>query len=308
MTGEPGGMRPRRLYQNLAWLTHHLPRFVPDPGREERSRFKPITELAVIHASLTAWGSAGGDDTVGAALDSWRGLLTQVCADGVVPRAARDRPADGLYMMQPYLWLRSTGYRSAACEDVLRALHRDGHRPQSAGVLYSLRKAGYIRREIDWARLCREVLGRSYTPVQLDYDAYRITHAVFYATDMGSARPALGDEEIHRLVTLLRRLAERADRGGRWDLLTEALVGLSFLGAAPTTGDEAALGRLAAAHRADGAVPLDARAARDLPTEPGEDSLRAIFARCHHSTLVNVLLGAHRASSLPEGKVMPSVR
>ncbi|WP_030246310.1 hypothetical protein [Streptomyces sp. NRRL S-455] len=30
MTGEPGGARPRRLCQNLAWLTHHLPRFVVD--------------------------------------------------------------------------------------------------------------------------------------------------------------------------------------------------------------------------------------------------------------------------------------
>ncbi|GAA4045844.1 DUF6895 family protein [Streptomyces shaanxiensis] len=308
MAGEPGGAAPQRLHQNLAWLGHHLPRFTPDPGQEERSRFKPLTELAVIHASLTAWGAAAGDDTVGAALDRWRELLTEACTDGVVPRAARDRPADGLYVMQPYLWLRSTGYRSDACEDVLRFLQRDGHRPQSAGVLYSLRKAGYIRREIDWARLCREVLGRSYTPAALDHDAYRITHAVFYATDMGGARPALGDEETHRLAALLRRVAERADTGGRWDLLTEALVALSFLGAAPTTGDESALQRLAAAHRPDGAVPLDARAARELPTEPDEDSRRAVFGRCYHSTLVHVLLGAHRASSLPEGKVMPSVR
>nr|WP_128092506.1 hypothetical protein [Streptomyces afghaniensis] len=118
--------------------------------------------------------------------------------------------------MQPYLWLRAAGHVVDDCEQVLRERARAGVRPGSPGVLHALEAAGLLRTGPDWAGLCRRaVLGRDWTDQDLTRDAYRVTHAVFYATDLGGAPLVLSAVERDRLAALLHRLHGHALRAGR---------------------------------------------------------------------------------------------
>ncbi|MFI6373740.1 DUF6895 family protein [Streptomyces sp. NPDC050546] len=286
---EPAGVPlPRALTRALTWVGDRLPAFLPPPDpAAPRDRLKPLSELALAHHWLA--GRLGAETRE---LRVWRDFLVEACGAGLAARAAAAREADALYLLQPYLWLRAAGHVVDECEQVLRDRARAGVRPGSPGVLHALEAAGLLRAGQDWAGLCRTaVLGRDRSDQELIRDAYRVTHAVFYATDMGGTPPALSAAERDRLAALLHRLRGHAERAGRWDLLVETLIALRGLGAAYPAAEEAwAARRETLAVHCHGGTPLDETAAGRLArTRPRPDDA-ALFRSCYHATLADLLL------------------
>ncbi|MFJ8716687.1 DUF6895 family protein [Streptomyces violaceus] len=279
---------PEPLTRALTWVGDRLPAFLPPPDpAAPRDRLKPLSELALAHHWLAARLGPGVRE-----LDGWRDFLVEACSGGLTARAATAGPADALYLMQPYLWLRAAGQVVDACEDVLRVRARAGVRPGSPGVLHALEAAGLLRTGQDWAGLCRTaVLGRDRTEEDLTRDAYRVTHAVFYATDMGATAPALSTTERDRIAALLHRLRGLAERAGRWDLLIETHIALRGVGAgSPAAEEEWAARRETLAVHCHGGTPLDEAAAGRLARDrPGPDD-PALFRSCYHATLADLLL------------------
>ncbi|MEU0189493.1 hypothetical protein ABZ250_06485 [Streptomyces afghaniensis] len=280
------GTLPEPLARALAWVGDRLPAFLPPPDpAARRDRLKPLSELALAHHWLAGRLGPGVRE-----LGGWRDFLVEACAGGLAARAAAAEPGDALYLMQPYLWLRAAGHVVDDCEQVLRERARTGVRPGSPGVLHALEAAGLLRTGPDWAGLCRRaVLGRDWTDQDLTRDAYRVTHAVFYATDLGGTPPALSAPERDRLAALLHRLHGHALRAGRWDLLVETLIALRGVGAGDPAAEEAwAARRESLAVHCDGGTPLDETAALLLAGSRPDDA--TLFRSCYHATLADLLL------------------
>ncbi|MGH3917242.1 MAG: DUF6895 family protein [Pseudonocardiaceae bacterium] len=261
-----------------AWITAHLTDFVP-AGRG-RARVKPLWELAMVHTYLAQWSSGQR------ALEGWGTFLRQQCAaEGVLHEARFDR-RNGLYLMQPYAWLRAGGQRDAACEQVIRQLWRAGAQPTSVGQVHSLWKAGFIPRTPDFDGFCRkQVLGRRWSDPALTRATYRITHAVFYATDLGGRPASLDAAERRAVGAVLRRAARLAHDIGHWDRMIECSLALRALGERDLDWT--------AERGADGAVPR-------------ERSVRSVtFADCYHSTLADLMLTAHRTLCPPDAPERP---
>ncbi|MDF3145384.1 MULTISPECIES: hypothetical protein [unclassified Streptomyces] len=294
-------MRPGPTSRALAWVGDRLPSFLPpsDPTAS-RDRLKPLSELALVHFHLAGRLGPTGE------LDDWREFLVAACTDGLAARAATAAPADGLYLMQPCLWLRAAGHRDDDCERVLRDQARAGLRPGSPGVLHALQAAGLLRTPPDWPGLCRtRVLRREWTDEDLVRDAYRVTHAVFYATDMGRTTLALSPAEQDRFVSLLERLRAYARDAGRWDLLIETLIALRGIGAAaPAAEDAWAVRREELAVHCDGGTPLDEAAVRLLTRSRSRPDEAALFRSCYHATLADLLLQSLSVPA-PEGDPAP---
>lgn len=282
--------------RGLAWITGVLPSFAPwalPGGRpaEDRSRLKPLGELAMTAAYLGQWHAAGGEPwpALDVALRRWRDFVADCCADERYLGSVRGDVGHGVYRVQPYAWLRATGVRVPAAEEVVRELWRAGGRPTSAGQIHSLGKGGLLRGAPRWDDLLRSRLLRpEWSDDELDRDAYRITHAVFYATDLGGRRPGLTDGERDRVSALLSRLAGRARRAGNWDRLVETGLAVRGLGGTPAEGDRRLVGR---ARFPSGALPRDAGVREES------------FASCYHATLVAALDGVrHVVDRRPAGR------
>ncbi|WP_447005899.1 DUF6895 family protein [Saccharothrix isguenensis] len=270
--------------RGLAWITGRLPSFAPwgvPGGRppEDRSRLKPLGELAMTATYLGRWhaDSALAWPALDTALRRWREFVTACCADERYLALARGDTEHGVYRVQPYAWLRAGGVRMAEAEQVVRDLWRAGCRPTSVGQVHSLAKAGFVRDAPRWDDLFRRWLLRpEWSDAELDREVYRITHAVFYATDFGDRRPDLTDGERSTALAVLSRLAERSRRSRHWDRLVETTIAVRSLGGTPCADDRR---QVRGARLASGAVPRDA--------DVGGES----FAACYHATLAALLDG-----------------
>lgn len=278
----------------MRWLTASLAHFVPGPASvDARGMTKRCTELALTGAYLRAWVRDGSlpvtpfDDEI----DAWQSALGRHCAQPALLRRALEQPHQGLFHAQPYLWLRSGGFRSAAWEEALAALSNAAVRPTSIGLLHCLWRAGLLRRRPDWGRALARWLSAWGTHERgWDHDAYRVTHAAFYISDFGCQRAPVEPADRDRLVDLARRLLADAVARGRWDLAGELLVALTCLGEEDRCTRRAA-SAFRASRRAAAAVPDERCAGR--PQERLDETFRAGY----HTTIVDVLRCAVSARS-----------
>jgi hypothetical protein len=269
--------RPVTPEQSMSWLTARLEHFsAGSPGVSRDALTKRCAELALLTAYLRAWIADGSLAAQGFAphLGAWQDALRARCEAPNQARLALRDPRRGLYHAQPYLWLRSGGYRLRAWEQLLAELSNSGARPDSVGVLHCLWKAGLVRRQPDWsAALKRWLTAWGGQAAPRDRDAYRISHAAFYVTDFGNQEAPVERSDRDRLVDLAGGLLGRALAQERWDLVGELLIALACL---------------------DRKGPLHARATRVFEArwrlESGADD--AAFAQRHHTVMVDVLRGA----------------
>jgi hypothetical protein len=273
----PPASRAVTLEQSMSWLTARLEHFVPgSPNVSRDAQTKRRTELALVTAYLRAWIADGSLPAQRFAphAGAWQDVLRASCeAPGEARLALRDRRR-ALYHAQPYLWLRSGGYRLRAWEQSLADLSQRGARPDSVGVLHCLWKAGLVRRQPDWSAAMKRWLtawGGEATP--RDRDAYRITHAAFYVTDFGNQAPLVEHCDCDRLVDLADALLVRALAQERWDLVAELLIALACL---------------------EREAPLHARATRAFEARwrPDAGAVDAAFGQRLHTVMVDVLRGA----------------
>ncbi|PRX51370.1 hypothetical protein B0I33_101524 [Prauserella shujinwangii] len=276
-------MADARIAQSTAWITERLRHFVPSSGH--RSRLKPLGELAMVYAYLVDWQRHIG--TRLPQLERWRDFLHAQCTDERLLGLALAEHEDGLYRMQPYAWLRASGFRDPACEHVMRELWLAGCRPTSVGQIHSLWKGGFVRQEPDWDSFCRrQLLANPRLGECLSTEAYRITHAIIYVTDLGGRRPGLDAGELVAIRAIVNRVAQHSRAHRNWDRLIEASIALRALGGVlPPRLDPA--GDDVQANRIDGGVPRDSSVTT------------ATFAGCYHATLVDLLDSAHRELHRP---------
>jgi hypothetical protein len=269
---------------DMAWITAHLTQFVPGPPSvAARGMTKRCAELAMTCSYLRSWVHEGSlpPHPFAAQLDAWQEILQRRCEDPGLRRRALEDPEAALFHAQPYLWLRTTGYRAEAWEDALAGLARDGVRPESMGVLHLLWKADLIRRQPDWRRaLVRWLSEWGDRPEAWDHNGYRITHAAFYISDLGNQVPPVAPADRDRLVELARRLLVGSVARRRWDLTGELLISLTCLDGEDSLHRDAT--------RAFCASWSGQLAGASGGVEPAEDPDQA-FRRRYHTTIVDVL-------------------
>jgi hypothetical protein len=264
---------------DIDWLTAHLAQFVAEPASiPARGLTKRCAELAMTCSYLRGWvreGSLPAQPFAGQ-LNAWQRALERRCEDRGQRRRALADPAAALFHAQPYMWLRATGYRENAWEQALAGLSSAGVRPMSMGVLHLLWKAGLMRRQPDWrAALARWLAAWADDPDAWDHNAYRVTHAAFYISDLGNQAAPVAPGDLDRLVDASRRLLDRAVARRRWDLAGELLTALTCLGREDDAHPQATRAFCASRRAHEPAVP---------GRTPGET-----FRRRYHTTIVNVL-------------------
>jgi uncharacterized protein DUF6895 len=276
---------------DMRWLTAHLTQFVPGPRSVgARGVTKRCAELAMTYSYLRAWVREGSlpADPFAAELDAWQATLQRRCEDPALRRRALQEPDAALFHAQPYLWLRATGYRHDAWEHALAGLASDGVRPGSMGLLHLLWKAGLMRRQPDWSRaLVRWLSAWGDHPGAWDHNAYRITHAAFYISDLGNQAPPVALADRDRLSDRARRLLVRSVAQRRWDLTGELLIALTCLGGEDSTHPQATRAFCGSRPRvlSAGSGQTDGAGHGAEPAENPDEA----FRRRYHTTIVAVL-------------------
>ncbi|AUX46567.1 uncharacterized protein SOCE26_080730 [Sorangium cellulosum] len=296
--GASGLVRGAEL--GLSWVTRHLDAFIPwEDDQVSLASLKRLGDLSFPCSYLHAWQTSASCARLPLAqhLPRWEALLLRCCEDSRFLDAALADPEEGLYRMQLYGWLRVMGYRSARCEDVMRQLWRRGCTPRSVGALHCLWKAGYVRREPDWAALCREhVLSREACVDSLDVKTtYRVTHALFYATDFGNQALPLPKGEADRVAGVVERLLHRYHLRGKWDVVGELLINLVCLGRHGSALYDRALRAFTGARLPGGAIPMNRDFEQEFHAAEGRMPDSEVFRWCHHPTLVELV---HCAAAL----------
>jgi hypothetical protein len=293
----------------MEWLTAHLTQFVPGP-RSVRARgmTKRCAELAMTYSYLRAWVREGSlpANPFAVQLDAWQEILQRRCEDRALRRRVFEDPDAALFHAQPYLWLRATGYQADGWEDALARLTSDGVRPASMGVLHLLWKAGLLRPQPDWRRaLVRWLSGWGDHCKPWDHDAYRITHAAFYISDLGNQVPPVAPADLDRLIDLARRLLVRATARRRWDLTGELLIALTCL-----AGEDPLQRQVTRAFCTSWTMAPAAASPRTggVHRRKTTEDLDEAFRRRYHTTIVDVLrcattVRAAEACTVPQGTV-----
>ncbi len=292
---------------DMEWLTARLAQFVPGPPSVcARGMTKRCAELAMTCCYLREWVHDGSlpADPFAVHLDAWEASLRRRCEDPALQRRALGEPGDALFHAQPYLWLRATGYRVCAWERALAGLACAGVRPASMGVLNVLWKAGLMRRAPDWRRALERWLAEwNRHPETSDHNAYRVTHAAFYISDLGNRAPPVASVDLDRLAGHGRQLLERSVARRRWDLTGELLIALTCLGREDVSHGPAAEAFCASwppAHPLAAARGDSAAHARETAADPDE-----AFRRRYHTTIVNVLRCAVATRPAQAGRRSP---
>jgi 2-polyprenyl-6-methoxyphenol hydroxylase-like FAD-dependent oxidoreductase len=242
---------------SLRALTVYLERLAARPDQlSDWQQTKCYGELALIHHYLRSWVREGSmpRQPFAAQLAVWADHLTDHC-NRIHPEidGGPDDLSGRLYHLQPYLWLRAAGYRSAPAEEMLARLARAGARPDSIGLYYCLWKAGLVRRQPDWrAALPRWLALWGETAESWDHSDYLITHAAFYVTDFGNHPAPVEPSDLDRLARINQQLLRRSVARSAWDLVGEGLIALACLARDQTAEYDQATRRFCQARRTDG--------------------------------------------------------
>ncbi|WP_397562624.1 DUF6895 family protein [Spongiactinospora sp. 9N601] len=290
--------------RSAAWVTGRLGRLVP-AGAEGAAdaAARRLTELALVEHQLARRAPARFprlSRSLDAHLDTWRAVLTERTRAASFARAARARPAEAVHRVQPYLWLRAGGHRSAEGEELLGALIAGGARPRSPGQTYALWRAGCLRRAPDWAGLWRSwVLGLAGRTATADGPAvYDATHAIFYGTDFGFARPGLTPAELSASRVIVGELLRRCLALHAWDAVLELALCAHLLGE-PFERCARALREVETVRHTDGSIPSSR--AYEPGGPPAPDALR--LSRICHATLVHTLTCVTLATAEEKGGI-----
>ncbi|GII91856.1 DUF6895 family protein [Sinosporangium siamense] len=273
-------------HPGLAWVTRNLHHFaLSGAGTPNLLLSKRVGELAMLHFYLGRRLRSGlpAADAVHRHLRDWRRLLLRECGGTGYLRHLGSAPDSGLYHLQPYLWLRAAGHRTDLGEGTLRGLAARGVRPRSAGEFHALWTAGLVRDRPDWGSLLRRTAAVPHG--RLRRDGYRLTHAVYYATDFGAHDARVPADVSDTAAGVLDRLLEEALAAGDHDLTGESLLALSCLPPRDVgrAARREAVHVLAGARLPGGALPKN-RASGSRP-----DGAEVPFRDCYHATMVDVL-------------------
>jgi hypothetical protein len=111
---------------SLDWVTANLPRFAPDLDHVS-STLSTFGELAILYAYAEAWSSDLAElVSLDHHLHAWRQLIVSHCAAQAYVESARKQVSIAYAFVVPYLMLRTTGYRSAAHERLVRRMQSEG--------------------------------------------------------------------------------------------------------------------------------------------------------------------------------------
>ncbi|MGD9485004.1 hypothetical protein WDH52_17400 [Streptomyces sp. TRM70308] len=281
----------------LEWLAAHRDGFrLKDwPGdAEDRTRLKPVGELATIGATLLREGVAGSRQAalVRQLVDfAWREVLE---GGTVLARMQRDEPLSPM-PLELYAPFRELGHRNPQVERAAALTHRlagwqalEMHPVRRLGLAVTEQRAG-LAPSVDIAEAtARTWLGRTPEPWTAGFHiTYDVTHTVFHLTRWGARPDGLPPELAAYLALWLPAwLHDWADLG-HWDLLGELLVVDACL---PEPAlDEGLWQRYAAAQDAGGAMPAEGAL-------PACDDAGRLFDLVHHPTLVAAFASAMATS------------
>jgi hypothetical protein len=280
----------------IDWLTAHADLFdIVNPEHEDwKSGAKAFGELIFLLMLLLRSGHAGRSDvrelarraSVTVQAFDWEAALSfypnLALVIGYVVRFCRLVDAPPPLAATTLAHLRSSGYTDSVDYKPFRR----------ADLLYGFGLAGLpIDREQLAATLRRTALLKSGESTLFSfYEMYAVTHAVFYLTDFGFARPQLyaSDEEIARVRIAVTRGLGVACRERHLDLIAEYLICWAGLDMPLDPICSSARAMLLANQRADGAVPAFAN--RTVYADRTDVSPRfAQWLECYHTTLVSAL-------------------
>lgn len=281
----------------LDWLVGHLDLFNPMDGNVEiqRSRLKPLTELALLLTCMSMRETWQGDRRVSVVgnliarthvSEDMRSHLIRH-SDAFVPHVLR---AISLKQIALIDWddEQVLLQRLLECSNVLFTERLPF---QELELRYALEGAGLVHSQPSVATLFRRTIASHLCPTvyMTEYDAYTLTHAIFYATSFGHEPLSIAAIQRQRLEVALRNLLDTYLYVGQWDLVAELLFACCCLAAKDSRQYREALIALGGLQGADGSMPGPATA-RPLMENRGEQLRERFFDWSYHTTIVAAML------------------
>lgn len=282
----------------VAWLVQNLDLFEVD-SQLTSARLKPLTELALLLIQR--------DGRSGARTDSWLAMA----ADLVLRTQRRDDVADYVWRHHdtfvPHL-LRAVSVKELAEAEweaertrLQRLLDHSGLQHaerlpfQQLEFRYALDLANLRHNLSSASRLFEATLAAHVdSPVFLsEFDAYTVTHAIFFATSFGRRALDIKDARLQRLAATLRDLLDVYLYIEHWDLVTELMLASMCIGDTRSRQFRQTMNALRVAQRPDGSMPGPAAMGNVTAGDTGH-ARRVQFDWCYHTTIVAAMLGGQR--------------
>ena len=284
----------------LTWVDANLDRFDPFASGNEvnNAAMKSLMELAVLYTSLEGRPAFQNDPRLDRFLALVQATQDHPPFQERVWRTGKDFVPYTLFAIA----LRRGGPLAGDDRRRLQYLVDHGNAAVTEQVPYrslemrQIFDAAGLRHPLPpYATIYRDTtLARGINPsAASNFDAYSLTHTMFYLTDWGSRPPtAIPASHRARHAWLLEQMLGMSIRQGNWDLAGEFLLALHCLG---TTGSDIyALGweALATAQWADGTMPGPTYVPPPAENSPSDKEVAdAVFATCCHTTLVAAFAG-----------------
>jgi hypothetical protein len=295
----------------LSWIESNLDRFDPfrRPFKPNEFRPKALVELALLACLLRRQPAFADDDRVSGILRfALRVYHTPFFRDSPFrlenafpPRAllaAILRVCGLVFVDRDWDAIQVLVTRSNVCSP-----EQVPHRLLELRHLLDL--GGFEHRLPSYPRLFRSSLLRG--PLNLayvtDFEAYSVTHTIFYLSDFGS-RPLLGPgpADLDHAVWLVDHLLGMYTRRGNWDLVAELLLSLQCLGRTSSILYGLGWRALVDAQTADGMVPGPQFDPGKREAAGRECDLDHVFGTCYHTTLIAAMAGALCRVPAPTGE------
>lgn len=308
------GSAERVAEHGLRWLENNLEWF--EPARWERflprRRFRaaPLLELLILVRLLRDGPHAEQAGRIGAAAYQ---VAEDVCAGaGFHHESCRGGPFF-VYHAHLVALLADAGRAPAQARSRIQAVLDTGtgelfaaDRPalNRLELCYVLDLGGFDRSGYPMDRPHRDsVLTTREGPLSFaDDEVYALTHVLFYLSDFG-ARPVAGSDvaglakaDLAKAGRTVAVLLGACLARGDLDLAGELLLCAEILGVDGCGLVEHGWQRVAAAQRADGAVPSPLHDPAVLSKVDGDKRAAYLFGTCFHTTMVAVMAASGRAS------------
>ena len=298
--------RPTRLVNSLVegglhWVVRHRDSFLPPSssrGDEGAERHKAFVELALMIWRLRRDPKFKENYELGEllrlvehvfAFDTFQAQLTRVddlfIANVLLHNTLKEagESDDGWDLARMQCVLDGS---------TIQVAERPAHR--ALEVRHALDSAGLRHTLPSYRALARcTILSKPFPLVRVtDYDAYSVTHALFYLSDWGcSPLVGLSAAAVRRAERAVEELLTMYVYARNWDLVGELLISAHILGQVRKNVHATALRALRGAQLADGCVP-----GPTFKTDEGKRQRRMRsddrFWNCYHTTLVAILVGA----------------